>query len=170
MTIKADQRKYILSRLNPSGPYNATEFFWASYMSGWQSLLYFSYVDIFAYFIGGKADLEDPGLTDMFVKEGMMGKFGVPNTKVFLYQAVDDDMAPIKDTDAVVESLCDQGANILYHRNHWGGHNDELTNGRQRSFDFLGDVLDGTKVMSAPSTGCQTVNVTFMQPPGKPIV
>lgn len=139
-------------------------------MSGWQSLLYFCYVDIFAYFIGGKADLDDPGLVDMFVKEGTMGQFGVPNTKVFLYQAVEDDMAPIRDTDVVVQSLCDRGANILYHRNHWGGHNDELTNGRQRSFDFLGDVLDGTNVLSAPPTGCQTVNVTFMQPPGKPIV
>ncbi|KAK4169888.1 lipase 1 [Cladorrhinum sp. PSN259] len=164
------QREYILSRLNPSGPYNATEFFWASYMSGWDSLLYFCYVDVYAYFIGGKSDLEAPGLVDMFLREGTMGAFGDPNTKLFMYQAVQDDMAPIKDMDALVQRLCDRGANILYHRNNWGGHNDELTNGRQRSFDFLGDVLDGSNVLSAPPSGCQTVNLTFMQPAGKPIV
>ncbi|KAK4222453.1 lipase 1 [Podospora fimiseda] len=165
-----EQRQYILSRLNPSGPYNATEFFWASYMSGWQSLLYFCYVDIFEYFIGGKDDLDHPDLRAMFIREGTMGQFGDPNVKMFVYHTLEDDMAPIKDTDALVASLCERGSNILYHRNHWGGHNDELTNGRQRSFDFLGDVLDGSDVMKVPGSGCKTVDLTFMQPYGKPIV
>ncbi|KAK3370552.1 secretory lipase-domain-containing protein [Podospora didyma] len=164
-----EQRKYLVSRLNPSGPYNATEFFWASYMSGWQSLLYFCYVDIFSYFIGGRADLEDQRILDMFVREGTLGKFGLPRARLFLYHAVGDDMTPIADTDALVDQLCGRGANILYHRNQWGGHNDELTNGRQRALDFLGDVLDGTDIMSAPATGCQTVDLTIMQDPGKPI-
>ncbi|GAB1320870.1 Lipase 1 [Madurella fahalii] len=163
------QREYIVSRLNPSGPYNATEFFWASYMSGWQSLLYFCYVDIFAYFIGGQADLEDPQIVNMFLREGTLGQFGLPNTKVFMYHAVGDDMTPIKDTDTLVNHFCDQGANILYHRNHWGSHNDELLNGRQRALDFLGDVLDGSNILSAPATGCQTVDLTFMQDLAKPI-
>ncbi|KAK0713719.1 secretory lipase-domain-containing protein [Lasiosphaeria miniovina] len=164
-----EQRAYLVSRLNPSGPYNGTEFFWASYMSGWQSLLYFCYVDIFAYFIGGQADLQDVRIVNMFLKEGTLGRFGLPNTKMFVYHALDDDMAPIKDTDALVERFCGDGANVLYHRNHWGGHNDELTNGRQRALDFLGDVLDGTNILSAPATGCQTVDVTFMQDPNTPI-
>jgi hypothetical protein len=164
------QREYVLSRLFPSGPYNATEFFWASYMSGWQSLLYYSYVNVFEYFIGGRADLETPEMVDMFAREGVLGGFGVPNMPVFMYQAVQDEMAPIQDSDNLVDWLCSQGARILYHRNHWGGHNDELTNGRQRALDYLGDVLDGSNVLSFPPTGCQTVNVTFMQDPSKPIV
>ena len=167
-----EQRKYLLSRLNPSGPYNATEFFYAAYMSGWQSLLYYCYVDIFAYFIGGRADLEVPQMVDMFVREGTLGRFGVPNTKVFLYHAVEDEMAPVQDTDALVEHFCSRDANILYHRNLWGNHNDEITNGRQRALDFLGHVLDSDNVPSlqVPLTGCQTVNVTFMQDSGVPIV
>ncbi|KAM7196816.1 lipase 1 [Rhypophila sp. PSN 637] len=171
------QRAYLVSRLNPSGPYNATEFFWASYMSGWQSLLYFCYVDIFAYFIGGQADLVVPQITSMFEREGTLGSFGKPNTKLYLYHAVDDDMTPVRDTDTLVTKLCAEGANILYHRNHWGGHNDELTNGRQRALDYMGDVLDGNlggkrdaNSMGMPDTGCKTVELTFMQDPGKPIV
>lgn len=163
-----EQRKYIVSRLHTSGPYNATEFFWASYMSGWQSLLYYSYVDIFAYFIGREADLDVPQMVDMFVREGTLGTFGVPNTKIFMYHAIEDDMSPVKDTDALVEWFCESGGNILYHRNTWGGHNDELTNGRQRALDFLGDVLDGTNVLQAPTTGCKTVNLTYMQDPTRP--
>ncbi|KXX82651.1 Lipase 1 [Madurella mycetomatis] len=163
------QREYIVSRLNPSGPYNATEFFWASLMSGWQSLVYFCYVDIFAYFKGGQADLEDPQIVDMFLREGILGQFGLPNTKVFMYHAIQDDMTPINDTDILVDHFCDQGANILYHRNLWGSHNDELVNGRQRALDFLGDVLDGSNVLSAPATGCRTVNLTYLQDLSKPI-
>lgn len=162
------QRAYLISRLHPAGPYNATEFFWASLMSGWQSLLYYAYVDIFAYFIGGKADLDVPEMVDMFVREGTLGVWGTPRTKVFMYHAVEDDMTPVGDTDKLVEHHCGQGANILYHRNHWGGHNDELANGRQRAFNFLGDVLDGSNTMGAPDKGCLTVNLTWMHPPGFP--
>ncbi|KAK4185044.1 lipase 1 [Podospora australis] len=164
-----EQRKYIVSRLKPEGPYNATEFFWASYMSGWQSLLYYSYVNVFEYFIGGKADLETPELSAMFLREGTLGYFGLPNTTIFMYHAIEDDMTPIEETDGVVKRFCDQGANILYHRNQWGGHNDELTNGRQRSLDFFGHIFDGTTVLDVPATGCQTVDLKFMQDPSKPI-
>ena len=159
-----EQRKYLVSRLNPSGPYNATEFFWASYMSGWQSLLYYCYVDIFSYFIGGQADLDHPDIVAMFTREGTLGGFGLPNTKIFVYHAVEDNMTPINDTDILVKYYCDQGANVLFHRNLWGGHNDELRNGRQRALDFVGDVLDGTNVLNAPVKGCETVNLTYLQP------
>ncbi|KAI0402756.1 lipase 1 [Xylaria palmicola] len=163
-------REYVVSRMKPSGPYNQTEFFWARYMSGWQSLLYFSYVDIFEYFVGGEADLETPEMFNMFIREGTLGVFGMPNMPLFLYHAVQDDMTPVVDTDELVTKYCDQGANILFHRNSKGGHNDELTNGRQRAFDFLGDILDGSNVISFPSTGCRTVNLTFEQDPRQPFV
>ena len=73
-------------------------------------------------------------------------------------------MTPINDTDVLVKYYCDQGANVLFHRNLWGGHNDELRNGRQRALDFVGDVLDGTNVLKAPEKGCETVNLTYLQP------
>ncbi|KAK5655908.1 hypothetical protein OQA88_5447 [Cercophora sp. LCS_1] len=158
------EREYVVSRLKTEGPYNGTEFFWASLMSGWQSLVYFCYVDIFAYFIGGQGDLDVPRMIDMFVREGTLGGFGTPRMKLFMYHAIEDDMTPVRDTDKLVEHHCANGANILYHRNTWGGHNDELTNGRQRALDFLGDVLDGSNVLEAPKEGCKTVNLTYMQP------
>ncbi|KAK0650036.1 lipase 1 [Cercophora newfieldiana] len=164
-----EQRKWVLSRLHQSGPYNATEFFWATYMSGWQSLLYYAYVDVFQYFIGGRADLEEPGMLAMFYREGTLGVFGIPNTPIFMYHAIDDDTTPIGETDSVVRNFCEKGSNILYHRNSWGGHNDELTNGRQRSLDFFGTVLGGGNTLPFPATGCETVDIKFMQDPNKPI-
>jgi len=164
-----EQRAYINRRLNPTGLYNGTEFFWASYMSGWNSLLYFAYIDIFAYFMGGKPDLEVQALIDMFVREGTLGVFGTPDTPLFMYHAIEDDMTPIEETDAVVDKFCKEGSRILYHRNKWGGHNDELTNGRQRSLDFFGHIFDGETVLTFPETGCQTVNLTFMQDYNTPL-
>ena len=132
-------------------------------MSGWQSLLYFCYVDIFSYFQGGEADLDVPQIRDMFIREGTLGFFGLPTANMFIYHAVDDNMTPISDTDVLYKHYCDQGASILFHRNHWGGHNDELRNGRQRALDYLGDVLDGSNVLNAPAKGCETVELTFIQ-------
>jgi hypothetical protein len=54
----------------------------------------------------------------------------------------------------------DTGANILYHRNTIGGHNQELFTGRLRALDYLSDILDGTSRISKPASGCRTVNVT----------
>ncbi|KAK3937451.1 LIP-domain-containing protein [Diplogelasinospora grovesii] len=170
--IYPDQRQYLLSRLKPSGPYNSSEFLSARSMSGLESLLHFKYQDVWEYFIGGRPDAEVPLMTDLFNHEGATGNHGTPSMPVFIYTVVDDAMSPIDESDKLVTKLCAQGANILYHRNSRGGHNGELTNGRQRALDFLGTVLDGKKVptVNLPATGCRWENLTYEQNPNTPFV
>jgi hypothetical protein len=79
---------------------------------------------------------------------------------VFVYKAIHDEMSAAAETDALVDSFCSQGANILYHRNDVGGHNEELWQGRGRALSFLSDVLEDTDLMSMPKTGCSILNVT----------
>jgi hypothetical protein len=155
-----EARKYIDSRLKESGPYNKTRFYSALGMNGVQVLLAFENESVYDYFQNGRADLENPILTDMYNKDALMGIHGTPNMPVFIYKAVQDQMSPANATDALVDAFCKDGANILYHRNNMGGHNSELWQGRARALAFLSTVIDGTNELPMPKTGCKIENVT----------
>jgi len=156
-----EARKYIDSRLKDTGPYNRTRFYSALGMNGIQVLLAFEYENIYNYFKNGKADLDNPLLTNMYNKDATMGIHGTPNMPVFIYKAIQDQMSPANFTDVLVDNFCKDGANILYHRNNLGGHNSELWQGRARALSFLSDVIDGTNELNMPKKGCKTENVTF---------
>jgi len=153
-------RQFVLDRLKPDGTRNGTTFMAAEHMTGMQALISFYGHNIPDYFIGGQTDLSNPVLTDLYKADALMGHHGVPNMPAFYYKAVHDEMTPVEETDALVAGFCKQGANILYHRNTLGGHNDELWSGRWRTYDYLASVLDGATNMTMPKTGCLTQNVT----------
>ncbi|CZR51588.1 related to lipase 1 [Phialocephala subalpina] len=161
-----EARQYILSRLKNSGPYNITGFLNATNMSGVQALVNYMYQDVYKYFLGGESDLDSKILTDMYNQDAVMGYHGTPNMPMFIYKAISDEMSAVNETDALVDSFCKQGANILYHRNSIGGHNQELWQGRHRALDFLAEVLDGTNGTNVtsgieiPQKGCLVKNVT----------
>jgi hypothetical protein len=121
-----DARDYLVSKMHTNGTYNATRFLSAENMSAWQALQYFMYDDAYKYFVNGEDDLYSPVMQQVSNIDGCLGSHGVPNMPVFLYKAIDDEMSPANETDALVDSYCKQGANILYHRNILGGHNQEL--------------------------------------------
>jgi hypothetical protein len=160
-TQHPEARKFMISRLKASGPYNATYFLSGYNMSGVEALRGFAYHDVYEYFEGGSADVFSPVMNAVYEKDGNLGFHGVPNMPVFLYKAISDEMSPVKETDDLVEQYCAQGANILYHRNTVGGHNQELWTGRQRTMDYLAAVLDGKKGIWYPATGCAVLNVTI---------
>lgn len=157
---KTEARKYIDSRLKDTGPYNKTLFYTAMQYSGAQVLGAFMNQNVSDYFLNGASDLDVPILDDIYYSDAVMGHHGVPNMPVFVYKAIHDEMSAATETDALVDSFCQQGANILYHRNDVGGHNEELWQGRGRALDFLSDVLDDTDLLSIPKTGCSIQNVT----------
>ncbi|KAE8450284.1 hypothetical protein EG329_006712 [Mollisiaceae sp. DMI_Dod_QoI] len=158
----SDARQYLLSRLKDSGPYNATGFLNATSMSGVQSLINYEYQDVYQYFVGGESDLDSKIFIDMYNSDAVMGLHGTPNMPMFIYKAIGDEMSAANETDKLVDSFCHQGANILYHRNMIGGHNQELWQGRHRALDYLSWALDGKNVsgMEIPSKGCVIKNVT----------
>lgn len=153
-------RDYLVSKMYTNGTYNATRFLLAEHMSAWQALNYFMYDDAYKYFPNGEADLYGPIMQEVSDLDGVMGYHGVPNMPIFLYKAIDDEMSPAWETDDLVASYCKQGANILYHRNILGGHNQELWGGRARAMDYLSAVIDGTNAIEYPKTGCEVKNVT----------
>jgi hypothetical protein len=157
---QTEARKYIDSRLKDSGPFNKTLFYTAMQYSGAQVLGAFTNQNVSDYFLNGTADLDVPIMDDIYYNDAVMGHHGVPNMPVFVYKAIHDEMSAAAETDALVDSFCQQGANILYHRNDVGGHNEELWQGRERALNFLSDVLDDTNYLSIPKTGCSIRNVT----------
>ncbi|KAL1898228.1 hypothetical protein Sste5346_003634 [Sporothrix stenoceras] len=180
-----DQQRLLNDSLWPSGVYNTTEFHSARNMSGWQSLVHFAYQNMFSYFKDGRASVFGSApILDMLSKEGWAGRHGSPplRTRTFYYQAVGDEMCPSAEVDRLVDAFCAARNNataspkspsslFLYQRNLVGGHNDELSNGRQRALDFLGEVLDGTPTAltkGLPSSGCVLQNVTVSVDPNGP--
>lgn len=153
-------RAFLLASLRPTGPFNATRFLNATTMTGADALDNYHGHDILDYFVHGWADWANPALQDVFVADGAMGRHGVPRMPVFYYKAVQDEMSPVEETEGLVRSFCDSGANILFHRNSVGGHNDELWSGRPRALEFLAAKLDGHGDIAIPATGCATLNVT----------
>ncbi|TVY76032.1 Trichothecene C-3 esterase [Lachnellula suecica] len=153
-------RTFMNTQLKQSGPYNASLFYTAATMNGNQVLTAFEYTNVYDYFLNGIDDLNALTMREMFNSNGVMGIHGVPNMPMFIYKAIQDQMSPANETDPIVASFCAQGANILYHRNNIGGHNDELWHGRGRALAFLAAVLDDTPGFDFPLTGCQILNVT----------
>src|SRR3569833_2707285 len=158
-TQQPDARKYLLSRIKQTGPYNITSFTNVTTMTGMDALTYFFGQDVYKYFIGGRDDWLHPVMQQVYQKDAYFGRHGVPNMPCFYYTAIQDEMSPVEDTDALVNSYCKQGANILYHRNTVGHHNDELWSGRLRTYAYLAAVLDGAKpYLTIPEKGCLTQN------------
>lgn len=159
-TQDQDARKYLVSRLKTTGPYNATGFLADLKYSVVNTFATYANQDIFAYFLGGRADLEAPILQDIANKNFYQGYHGVPQMPTFVYKAIQDEFSAVQTTDALVERWCGIGVDLEYQRNTVGTHTSEITNGKQRALDWLKSVFDGTLETSGCVVKDVTVNIT----------
>lgn len=143
------------------GPFNRTFFLAARNYSINECLAAFAFQNLTDYFIHGQADLETPDLKKVFTEDTVLGFHGIPKAPLFVYQAVEDDVAPAKPVDNMVDSYCNGGANILYQRNSVGNHVDEADNGKPRAVAWLSSVFDGTHESKYGFKGCTIQNVTI---------
>jgi hypothetical protein len=150
--------RWIVSRLRPG---LREVFLSVRRMTAAQAIAAFKYQNIYGYFVGGYRDLHTKVMQMMYNVDGYMGYHGVPRMPVFIYNAINDELSDIRDVDELVDRFCGVGANILYHRNTAGTHNQELINGRQRAFAWLRSVLDGSYDQIYSSMGCTIQNVTY---------
>lgn len=148
---------YIESRLKPDGKHDAATFLSVRNMTLNEALFAFAFEDIFEYFIGGFADLEDPIFQNLTDRQGRMGYHGTPVAPMFIYKAIHDEVSDIGETDDLVDKYCAAGVNIVYERNRLGNHVTEQYTGDRRAFAFLAKVLDGTYI---PPASCTIRNVT----------
>lgn len=161
-TQYADFNTALMAGLKTSGPYNKTAFLMAKEESQPQTFATFNDQDIFEYFTDGVAFFDNPVISDVLNTEGLMGFHGVPDIPLFVYKAIGDTLSPIADTDALVQTYCDYGTNILYQRNTVGGHEAESVNGDDRAFAWLSSVLGGTLDQTSCVVQDVTVNITSL--------
>ena len=149
---------FLISQLKKTGPYNATGFLAARTQSTSADLGAYAGQDIFQYFTAGSAVLTNPSFQALANRDSVMGYHGVPNTPLYIYKAVGDQISKVADTDQLVDRYCQVGANIVYRRNSIGGHVAEAVNGAPGAFAFLISVLGGT--YNGTNAGCTIANVT----------
>ena len=147
---------FLIAGLKTSGPRNATGFLAARNQSLAQSIVAFAGQDITSYFVNGVAELMMPLIQRITNRDGIMGAHGFPQSPVFAYKAIGDEVSPVADTDRLVQRYCLLGADIRYDRNSIGDHASEAPNGKARALAFLTQALNG----SLNQTGCTITNVT----------
>ena len=151
-------REYITSQLKTSGPYNATGFLSALARNLASNVAVYSNQNIFDYFVSGASILQpETPLSALADRDGIMGYHGVPSMPIYVYQAIEDEICLIANTDALIERYCSVGANVLFERNTVGGHVAEAINGAPAAFAFLKAIMDGTYTQTS---GCTIQNVT----------
>lgn len=154
-----DAHDYVISQLKTSGPYNKTGFLSIRNMSYEQAHATFANQSMYDYFVGGSAVMQAPLVKRALQLNTIMTYHGVPQTPLFIYKAIHDEVTPVNQTDDYVHRSCSLGVNILYERNTVGGHEDEFANGDERAFAWLETVLNGSYEQH-PISGCEIRNVT----------
>lgn len=148
---------YIVSQLKSSGPNNATTFLSIRNLTLIEAQVVFNGTNVFDFLVNGSAILDAPVFRSLLDNLGTMGFHGIPQMPLFVYKAIADEVAPVNDTDALVERYCGVGVNIVYERNSIAGHLAEAANEDANAFEFLQSVLAGTYQHS----GCTVRNVTL---------
>lgn len=100
------ERAYLLSRLKPDGPRNATGFLAALNYTLDEAIAAYAFQDVGDYLVGGLADLLGPVPTRLTQRDGLMGYHGVPQVPLYVYKAVADAVSVVEDTDALVARYC----------------------------------------------------------------
>jgi hypothetical protein len=155
-------RAELVAQLKPA---NASIFLSALNMNFFEASVAFDNQDVIGdYFINGLAPiLAQPAIKHVMDNNDYLGYHGIPQVPIFVYKAIGDELAPIKDTDHLVEDIyCKLGVDIRYERNTVGGHNSENANGIARSRQVLTWMLDGTNEGEVVPIGggCTVVDVT----------
>ncbi|KAF4430523.1 lipase 1 [Fusarium acutatum] len=150
-----EERAYLESRLIPE---TKDEFLVAVNTEVTQNVGKYSGQDIYAFFKGGGVDLRDPILQKLYDKQAKLGHRDSPRMPMFLYKAIQDLFCTIDLTDATVDRLCKNGAEITFERNTVGGHVSEIENGKPRAFRFLQGIFDES--YESPASKRHVMDVT----------
>lgn len=152
-------RELLMSSLLPD---NASEFLnAANFALTGQLQSVFSGKDIPTYFANYSSFLFAPEIQAIQRDNWHLGYHGVPQIPIYMYKAIEDEVAPVEEVDELVHRLCSLGGvDILYERNRIGGHVAEYYNGVSRARQFLSSILDGDSDIVPVRGGCVVKDVT----------
>ncbi|KAI1330468.1 LIP-domain-containing protein [Xylariaceae sp. FL0255] len=157
---------YLQSRLKTEGPQNAASFLTGRKLDSLGAFKAFQGQDIYSYFIGGEADFkQSPLFSKIRHVEWMLGYHGVPQIPLYIHKAIQDEMAPIDETDHLVSHYRRFGCQILYERNTAGRHVAEIVNGQERALEWLAAAFVGFRNPSSDTFETRDVTVDFFEPP-----
>jgi hypothetical protein len=156
MRLYPEAQAYLYSQLKVEGEFNRTGFLHVEKLSAFEAFAYFAGQDMWEYFEGGRSILDQPVLRDVMDDNYYMGYHGVPQMPLFMYHAINDEVARIERAEELINRYCGVHVDIMFERNTVGTHIDEMANGRERALDWLSGVLAG----SEQARGCTTKNVT----------
>ncbi|KAI1805629.1 LIP-domain-containing protein [Daldinia bambusicola] len=159
---------HLRSRLKPddAGPQSAAAFLKGRDMDSMLAFPAYAGQDVYGFFVGGKADIEDAEIMRRIRKvEWTLGFHGTPEIPLFVYKAVGDEFTPIADTDEHVAQFKRFGGPILYERNTVGNHMSEILNGQDRALEWLSGVLSGSQGTAQQGVEIRDVAVDVSAPP-----
>lgn len=140
---------------------NASDFLVASNYTNSQLFAPFAAKDIATYFDNYSAFFFSPEIQALQRDNWHLGFPGVPQASLFIYKAIQDEVAPVEEADDLVGRWCSLGGiDIRYERNRVGNHETEYLNGGLRARQFLGSVLYGTNDVVPVNGGCFIQDVT----------
>ena len=151
-------RDLLTSSLQPN---NASDFLAALNYSYAQQTPVFAKQDITSYFIDFSSFLFSPEIQALQRDNWHLGYHGVPQVPIFMYKAIQDEVAPVAEVDDLVNRWCALGGvDISYERNKVGSHIAEYQNGVARARRFLSSVLDGDGDVVPVHGGCTVLDVS----------
>ena len=140
---------------------NASQFLGAGHDNLLQWQAPFSRKDITSYFSNYTAFFFAPEIRRLQRDNWHLGLHGIPRVPMFIYKAIEDELAPVQLVDDLVHRWCSlEAVDVRYERNRIGGHAAEYINGAERATRFLASVLDGTADVVLVNGGCTILDVT----------
>ncbi|KAF2639467.1 hypothetical protein P280DRAFT_526901 [Massarina eburnea CBS 473.64] len=146
-------REYLISCLEPLGPYNSTAFLAALNYDVNVAFAAYYKQDICDYFIGGPSDLQASVIQDIANRNSNEGYHGTPLIPVFAYKVIHE---TVNTLGTLLTRWCGISVDVRYDRNEVGRHITDITNGRLRALEWLKGVFKGHMVQN----GCEVKNLT----------
>lgn len=150
-------QEFLLSQLKTEGTQNRTEFLKVKDMGSEEAFTFFAGQNMWNYFHKERGILDEPVFRDVLDDNFYMGYHGVPKMPLFMYHAVHDQVALMKNAEALLERFCGVHVDIEFQRNTVGDHVGEMTNGRERALAWLEGVFGGNPAKK----GCSIADVTI---------
>lgn len=150
----------LYSTLKDSGAYNSTTFLSVETMDFGSIINKFANQNIANYFVTDSLDIfKSPEYVEAVNRDAIAGLRCTPRVPLWIFKSVDDEVAPIAETDTLYKHYCGDGARIYYMRNNFqhSGHLDSQTNGFAPALDWLAKALSGT----LSQTSCSMRNVSI---------
>jgi len=113
----------------------------------------FAFQNITAYF--DEDILKDPYVIQLFAQNNMGVLAPPPSMPIYVYQAINNELSPVKDTDDLVAKYCAAGSNVKYDRDLLSEHISLVNTGGPAAILWLQDRFDGVPM----TPGCTTANV-----------